>query len=64
MYENVFVGTEAVNWLVDNGLCASRAAAVAFGQRLLKQRYFHHVVSAAFLVFSARSAPARPALTL
>jgi hypothetical protein len=40
----ISTGKQAVTWLVENGYAASRAEAVALGNKLLKQNIFHHVL--------------------
>jgi len=43
MYENVFVGSDAVTTLVHCGVADSRTAALRIGQALLASGMFHHV---------------------
>lgn len=42
LYRNVFVGHEAVDWLVREGHAPTRRDAVALGQRCLELGLFHH----------------------
>lgn len=42
-YENVFSGTDLVDWLLINGLCQTRAEAVDYGRSLIMGRVIYHV---------------------
>jgi hypothetical protein len=42
-HERVFVGRECVDALLANGVCTTRAAAVALGQRLVSLNYVGHI---------------------
>jgi len=42
-YTNVFIGSEAVTWLVNNKFCSSRDEAVEVGKLMMKYDLFHHV---------------------
>ena len=42
VYSRCFVGSEAVSWLMDN-LQLSQTEAVALGQRLINEKWIHHV---------------------
>ena len=44
LYESVFVGSEAVTWLVGSGSARTRPEAAALAQRLFEAHFFHHVV--------------------
>lgn len=44
LYKDVFVGSEAVKWLLRNGIASSAPAAVALGQQMLDAGFFAHVV--------------------
>jgi hypothetical protein len=43
IYPRCFIGSEAVDWFVNN-LGINRTAAIALGQRLIDERLIHHVV--------------------
>jgi len=43
-YKSVFIGSEAVTWLVANRFAKSRQEAVEIGNQLLKNDVFHHAV--------------------
>ncbi|MGM0557770.1 MAG: FAD-containing oxidoreductase [Myxococcota bacterium] len=42
-YEDCFVGTEAVDWLVSSGIARDRSQAILVGNILHQAGYFHHV---------------------
>ena len=42
-YENAFVGSEAVDWLISKKYAKSREEAVVIGEKLLALDYIHHV---------------------
>ena len=42
-YENVFTGTELVNWLLSKQLANSREDAVSYGEILLQGQIIEHV---------------------
>jgi Domain found in Dishevelled, Egl-10, and Pleckstrin (DEP) len=43
IYSRCFIGSEAVDWFVDN-LGIDRPAAIVLGQRLIDEHWIHHVV--------------------
>ena len=45
VYEQCFVGAEAVEWLVRAGEAESAEAAVALGNRMLRERIIYHVLN-------------------
>lgn len=42
-YKNVFIGKEAIDWLVANKFVSDRKTAVEFGNKLVDHGYFQHV---------------------
>ena len=44
LYTCVFLGSDAVSWMLTSGTVASRPEAIALCQRLYDAGYFHHVV--------------------
>ena len=42
-YKQVFVGKEAVEWLIDNQFCINKEKAIEFGNYLWERGYFRHV---------------------
>jgi glutaredoxin len=44
-YKRVFVGKDAVTWLVENGHATSREEAVALGNEMHSRHFFHHVAN-------------------
>lgn len=42
-YRSVFLGTELVDWLLDNSFCRTREEAVSIGIEMLQNDVFHHV---------------------
>lgn len=42
-YENAFVGSEAVDWLIKNGYAKSRDEAVVIGEKLITLDIIHHI---------------------
>jgi hypothetical protein len=42
-YQSCFIGSEAVEWMVDTGLVGTTADAVLLGQQLLDSKYIYHV---------------------
>ena len=44
-YERCFVGSEAVQWMLDSRLVNSEAAAVALGNQMIRLGFVHHVLN-------------------
>mmetsp|Transcript_5194 Transcript_5194/g.13019 ORF Transcript_5194/g.13019 Transcript_5194/m.13019 type:complete len:492 (+) Transcript_5194:70-1545(+) len=42
-YKRCFVGSQAVDWLLENTECTTREEAVALGNEMLESHLFHHV---------------------
>ena len=42
-YEQVFVGKEAVEWLIDHQFCINKEKAIEFGNGLWERGYFKHI---------------------
>jgi len=42
-YRSVFVGQEAVDWMIANGFADTREAAVVLGKEMIQNGIFHHV---------------------
>merc|ERR1712129_195123 len=44
-YKNCFVGKEAVQWLLDNGLCEDKLKAIALGNKWISNQWIAHVTN-------------------